>query len=173
VNFSLLFDFHISIMEDNSACWLFVDAKGDQKGPMGASVIMNLLKRGIGLASGVNTLVWRQGMEAWQPLMITPPFAETAQMSIAQWHYVDSEDKESKGPIPTVQILEKLAQGEIHEETMVFCPAFTVPALPTVPGQQGQQPASWMAVRDVSALMAAHLQNKQETVRDVMCPCSW
>jgi HIV Tat-specific factor 1 len=69
------------------ATWLFQDASGGQKGPVGAVNIVRLLRHNIIHA---DTVVWSAGMAQWQPLREVPAFAETAACFTAQWHYTPS-----------------------------------------------------------------------------------
>jgi hypothetical protein len=55
-----------TIPVDNAAReWLYLDNTG-QKGPVPASILLRLLEKGIGVHPG--TMVWKAGMDAWQPI---------------------------------------------------------------------------------------------------------
>jgi HIV Tat-specific factor 1 len=100
--------------------WFYSDAAGSagvQKGPVPQIVLCRLLERGVGVSA--QTLVWKAGMESWQPMAQVSPFKEIVSFGLLQWYFVDLEG-EQKGPVFSKLLVHKMTQGEIDGLTMVY-----------------------------------------------------
>ena len=58
---------HYTMSETSNREWYYCDVLGSaQKGPVPGIVLCRLLEKGVGVSA--NSLVWKAGMESWQPM---------------------------------------------------------------------------------------------------------
>jgi hypothetical protein len=79
--------------------FMFIDNQGVTKGPVPRSVLMKLLRKGIGISA--QTLVWKPDFENWLPIHAVEVFKEEIELQHQSWYYVDGESGEQRGPIPS------------------------------------------------------------------------
>lgn len=96
--------------------WLYLDAAGQQRGPLGADVLKRLLRKGL---LGPTQLVWAPGRAEWAPAAQVEPFAGFWGVWAARWHFLpDAGDR--RGPVTTQQLLALFADGEVDGMTLVW-----------------------------------------------------
>lgn len=50
-------------MDQPECDWLYIDASGNQKGPISTSLLLKLTEKNVSVTA--NTMVWTQNMENW------------------------------------------------------------------------------------------------------------
>ena len=101
-----------------SSFYYFENSTKSEKGPVPENILLRLLEKGVGVSG--DTLVWNSTMSAWAPMSEVVVFKELAIFTSANWHYVDPQGQETKGPISTRMILHKIKEGDIDGLTLVY-----------------------------------------------------
>ena len=79
--------------------FMFIDNQGATKGPVPKSILMKLLRKGIGISA--QTLVWKPDFDNWLPIHSVDAFKEEIALQNQSWYYIDGETGEQKGPVPS------------------------------------------------------------------------
>jgi hypothetical protein len=103
---------------EDAPVWLYLDAvTQQQKGPLRASVVKRLLRKGL---LQPTQAVWAAHLPAWTAAAAVEPFRGFWGVWAALWYYLPDAGAEQRGPVSTQQLVGLFADGEVDGLTMVW-----------------------------------------------------
>ncbi|KAI9923025.1 hypothetical protein PsorP6_001966 [Peronosclerospora sorghi] len=104
--------------------WVYLDAiTGQQKGPVTASILKKLLRKGI---VQPQQLVWTPHLSEWDPIARVEPLAAYSRVWTARWYFMAEQGANSSaqaaptGPVTTEKLVQLFVDGEIDGMTLVW-----------------------------------------------------